>query len=330
MEYLAEAVNSLLEAHCQSVAEDEWDLDGLVKELKTFWPNDITTEQLDAAGNTDKMYDLVMADASNYYEKREAELGSEVMRDVERQVMLRIIDQRWREHLEEMDYLQEGINLRAMGQVDPLTEWQREGFDMFGAMMKGIAQDFVRYVMHVQVIRQDAAPAPVQNVQQTSSEDAPTGGGFASAASAGALSDEDQPAAVGAARRSPSSRPSSRTSGRRPHATRPARAAAARSSRCATVGRADGRHRSASDGRDWPPLRFGCSLSDGRDWPPLRFGCSLSDGRDWPPLRFGCSLSDGRDWPPLRFGCSLPGGSPLALPSPRREQHPGCVTTAMT
>ena len=75
------------------------------------------------------------------------------MREVERQVMLRIIDQRWREHLEEMDYLKEGINLRAMGQKDPLVEWQREGFEMFGGMMKGIAQDFVAYVMHVQVER---------------------------------------------------------------------------------------------------------------------------------------------------------------------------------
>ena len=68
-----------------------------------------------------------------YYEQREAELGAETMREVERQVMLQIIDQRWREHLYEMDYLQEGINLRAMGQKDPLVEWQREGFEMFGA-----------------------------------------------------------------------------------------------------------------------------------------------------------------------------------------------------
>ena len=95
-----------------------------------------------------------------HYERREAELGEQVMREVERQVMLRIIDQRWREHLEEMDYLKEGINLRAMGQKDPLTEWQREGYEMFGAMMKGIAQDFVRYVMHVQVVRNDQQPAP--------------------------------------------------------------------------------------------------------------------------------------------------------------------------
>ena len=81
------------------------------------------------------------------------------MREVERQVMLRIIDQRWREHLEEMDYLKEGINLRAMGQKDPLTEWQREGYEMFGAMMKAIAQDFVRYVMHVQVVQKEAPDA---------------------------------------------------------------------------------------------------------------------------------------------------------------------------
>ena len=74
--------------------------------------------------------------------------------------MLRIIDTKWREHLYEMDYLQEGINLRAMGQRDPLTEWQREGYEMFGQMMQAIAQDLVRYVMHVQV--QVSEPAKVQ------------------------------------------------------------------------------------------------------------------------------------------------------------------------
>ncbi len=176
MDYLSEAVNALLETHCASVADDEWDLDGLAKELKTFWPNSIEEDHLAECRNTDQMYDLVMADAMKYYEQREAELSEKVMREVERQVMLRIIDQRWREHLEEMDYLKEGINLRAMGQKDPLTEWQREGYEMFGAMMKGIAQDFVRYVMHVQVVRNEPAPAaPVQNVTETSAEDEPSG-----------------------------------------------------------------------------------------------------------------------------------------------------------
>ena len=170
MEYLAEAVDSLIETHCVSEVDDEWDLDGLAKEIKTFWPNQISEGDLVACRSTDQMYDLVMADASKYYEQREAELTPTVMRDVERQVMLRIIDQRWREHLEEMDYLQEGINLRAMGQKDPLAEWQREGYEMFGAMMKGIAQDFVRYVMHVQVVRNDAPDLAVKNVLESKSE----------------------------------------------------------------------------------------------------------------------------------------------------------------
>jgi preprotein translocase subunit SecA len=170
MDYLAEAVNSLIETHCVSDADDEWDLEGLARELISFWPTAVTMAHLGNCGNTDDMYDLIMADASRYYAQREAEMGEQTMREVERQVMLRIIDQRWREHLEEMDYLQEGINLRALGQKDPLTEWQREGFEMFGALMKGIAQDFVKYVMHVQVVKNEAPALQVQNLQQSSSE----------------------------------------------------------------------------------------------------------------------------------------------------------------
>jgi preprotein translocase subunit SecA len=103
--------------------------------------------------------------------------GDPVMRQVERVVMLRIIDQRWREHLREMDYLRDGIGLRAMGQRDPLTEWQREGFDMFGAMVQGISQDYVRYVMHVDVqVRQDEkADEPPSQVSYTAPAD-PDGG----------------------------------------------------------------------------------------------------------------------------------------------------------
>ena len=178
MEYLADAVDSLIDSHCVSDAEDEWDLEGLARELVSFWPTTITEASLANCGSTDDMYDHVMADASRYYAQRESEMGEQTMREVERQVMLRIIDQRWREHLEEMDYLQEGINLRAMGQKDPLTEWQREGFEMFGALMKGIAQDFVKYVMHVQVVKNDAPAIQVQNIQE-SSYDSETQGGFA-------------------------------------------------------------------------------------------------------------------------------------------------------
>ena len=143
----------------------------------------------------------MLDDATAHYAQREVELTPKVMREVERQVMLRIIDQRWREHLEEMDYLKEGINLRAMGQKDPLVEWQREGFEMFGKMMKGIAQDFVRYVMHVQVVRQDqqqpAAPAApaVTNLTQTSSDD-DGGSGFDRAAAMAPPAEREQVAAA--------------------------------------------------------------------------------------------------------------------------------------
>jgi len=160
---------------------------------------------------SDELYDVIMAEATNHYEQREVEMGEEVMREVERQVMLRIIDQRWREHLEEMDYLKEGINLRAMGQKDPLTEWQREGFEMFGGMMKGIAQDFVRYVMHVQVRNQEEQAAPklgapqVLNMQTSSSDDEPVASGFAQAAAQAAADDgvEAPPAAQPAATTKP-------------------------------------------------------------------------------------------------------------------------------
>ena len=170
MEYLAEAVDALIESHCVAEADDEWDVDGLVLELRTFWPSEISAPQVAQCESTDEIYDLVMADASAFYAKREVEMTAPVMREVERQVMLKIIDQRWREHLEEMDYLQEGINLRAIGQKDPLIEWQREGFEMFGALMKGIAQDFVKYVMHVQVINNSAPASKLSNIQETSDE----------------------------------------------------------------------------------------------------------------------------------------------------------------
>jgi preprotein translocase subunit SecA len=196
-EHLPEAVEALVGTYCVADFHEEWDVDGLHTEVLTYWPSSLTKEQMAGATTTDHLYELLVDDAITHYERREEELGADVMRQVERQVMLRIIDTRWREHLYEMDYLQEGINLRAMGQKDPLTEWQREGYEMFGMMMKGIAQDLVKYVMHVQVnVQQEAAAgtgaAPVersevQNVQYSSPDDAPTGSsGMAAAARSGA------------------------------------------------------------------------------------------------------------------------------------------------
>ena len=149
--YLPEAVESLVSTYCVADFSEEWDLEGLVTAVGEYWPSEISQDQLAGLDTSDEIYEALVDEALGRYEARESELGDDVMRQVERQVMLRIIDTAWREHLQEMDYLREGINLRAMGQRDPLTEWQREGFEMFEAMIARIEKDLVRYVMHVQV-----------------------------------------------------------------------------------------------------------------------------------------------------------------------------------
>ena len=142
-------------------------------EVGTFWATGTATADLAGAETTDELYEHLMGEATRHYEAREAELGVESFREVERQVMLRIIDQKWREHLYDMDYLQGGIGLRAMGQKDPLVEWQREGYEMFSQMMHAIAQDFVKYVMHVEVVtnRPNGDQPPVQDVSYSAPED---------------------------------------------------------------------------------------------------------------------------------------------------------------
>ena len=151
LEYLDDAVRGLVGTYCVSDIIEEWDLDALQTEIVGLWPSAMTVDDLERAETLDNLIELLYEEAYTHYEAREGELGKEILRQVERQVMLRIIDQRWRQHLREMDSLREGIHLRAMGQKDPASEWQREGFEMFGMMMQGIALDFVKYVMHVQV-----------------------------------------------------------------------------------------------------------------------------------------------------------------------------------
>ena len=151
LERLAEAVDATIGQFCVSNVRDEWDLDGLMAEVDLMWDNELTVDDLAECGDTDGLYQLIMGDGTAAYEAREAEVGSEAMREIERQVMLRIVDTKWREHLYDMDHLREGIHLRAMGQKDPLTEYQREGFDAFSGMLDAAARDFVTYIMHIQV-----------------------------------------------------------------------------------------------------------------------------------------------------------------------------------
>jgi preprotein translocase subunit SecA len=175
-ESLQTAVQHAVETYCPTDFAEDWDLEGLMNEVLTYYPTRFTATELGQAHRADEIYESLLAEATTYYEQRERDIGDEAMREIERRVMLSIIDQRWREHLYEMDYLQEGINLRAMGQRDPLVEWQRDGYEMFTMMMDAIAEDFVKYVMHLEVVSQPEAPA-VLNVQYSAPEDPVQGSG---------------------------------------------------------------------------------------------------------------------------------------------------------
>ena len=162
VEVLSSALESIVRANCPTDITEDWDIEGLVREVRVYYPTGFTVDDLSAATSTDELYESLVAEALEYYESREKSMpGDEpesTMRALEREVMLQIIDQKWREHLSEMDYLREGINLRAMGQQDPLVAWQKEGYEMFGQLMAGIDDDYVKIVMHaqVQVLEQEA------------------------------------------------------------------------------------------------------------------------------------------------------------------------------
>ena len=131
----------------------------------------MTRDQVAELPGPEAVFELLNGDALEQYDAKESQIGAEQLREIERRVMLSVIDQHWREHLFEMDYLREGINLRAMGQRDPLAEWQREGFDMFEAMMESIKDDFVRYIFRLEVVADDGPRRPAKNLQYSAPED---------------------------------------------------------------------------------------------------------------------------------------------------------------
>ncbi len=174
---------------------EEWDLDGLFTQLEQLYPVAIGTEDLDpnALERSALVADL-REDVIKAYNEREEELGSELMRALERFVLLQIIDDRWREHLHDMDYLREGIHLRGFAQLDPLVAYKNEGFEMFTSLMNAIWEEFARYIFHVDVQVEGEDPAAA----------VPEGNG-GSRAAARALEysgggAEDQPSALAAAR----------------------------------------------------------------------------------------------------------------------------------
>ncbi len=170
-EQIRHFINDVVAAYVNSATaegySDTWDLDQLWTALGTLFPVSITVEDVAtraggrSAVSRDVLLEELTSDAHHAYDQRQELLGEENMREIERRVVMSVLDRKWREHLYEMDYLQEGIGLRAMAQRDPLVEYQREGFQLFEAMMDGIKEESVGFLFNAPVqIEQTPAPAP--------------------------------------------------------------------------------------------------------------------------------------------------------------------------
>ena len=131
---------------------EDWDLPGMQTQASSIWPLGVDLSQLDPqTSGREEIQELLVDDALEAYDRREEQLGSELMRELERQVLLRILDNRWREHLYEMDYLREGIHLRGFAQIDPLVAYKNEGFSMFEELMQAVWEEFARTIFHLEV-----------------------------------------------------------------------------------------------------------------------------------------------------------------------------------
>ena len=154
-EFIEETIRAYVIAATSEGYPEQWDLEQLFNALRNLYPVAVSIEALKQqnGGSIDQeiLLEAFLKDVNQAYETREALLTPKVMRELERQVVLSVLDRKWREHLYEMDYLQEGIGLRAMGQRDPLVEYQKEGYDLFVAMMDAIKEQVVGFVFNAQV-----------------------------------------------------------------------------------------------------------------------------------------------------------------------------------
>ncbi|MDE0643642.1 MAG: preprotein translocase subunit SecA [bacterium] len=162
LEWVEEAVEATVRAGLpEEIPPLEQDWEGLARELEIHYMFELTADGLQSSGSSaDEVVELVIEDALRRFEEREERLTPEVMRNIEQSLALSIIDKKWREHLSDMDYLRAGIGLRAMGQRDPLTEYRREGYDLFSDLVASVKRDTARYLYRVEVAeaRRQARP----------------------------------------------------------------------------------------------------------------------------------------------------------------------------
>ncbi len=149
---ISDAIGRLVDDYLVGDYVEDWDIDGLFTQLEQIYPVALAAEDLDPASTErDTLKAELQEDAIKAYDEREEELGEELMRALERYILLQIIDERWREHLHDMDYLREGIHLRGFAQIDPLVAYKNEGFEMFTALINSIWEEFGRYIFRVEV-----------------------------------------------------------------------------------------------------------------------------------------------------------------------------------
>ncbi|MDZ4654928.1 MAG: preprotein translocase subunit SecA [Coriobacteriia bacterium] len=162
-EMVGETMTDLVGMYCPEKAySEEWDWDGLREELRQLTGLDLVGADVQSvAESTYELADVLKERLFSEYERKGEQIGVEALRELERQVMLRVIDTRWMNHLLEMDYLKDGIGLRAMGQRDPLVEYKTEAYEMFKALVGEINIDFLRTIMHIQVVREPMQETPL-------------------------------------------------------------------------------------------------------------------------------------------------------------------------
>src|SRR4051812_41818145 len=150
-ENVADVIRRVVDEYTVSEYVEDWDVDGLFTALLDIFPVGFGPDRLDTVNEREELVELLVEDAMKMYDAREEELGDELMRALERYLLLQVIDNKWREHLYDMDYLREGIHLRGFAQIDPLVAYKNEAFDLFTDLMNSIWADFSRMIYHVEV-----------------------------------------------------------------------------------------------------------------------------------------------------------------------------------
>jgi preprotein translocase subunit SecA len=169
--FMQDTLAAYVDSATASGYAEEWDLDTLWTHIKKMYPISFSPKDLEKefggreSLDSELLKDKILSDVVNSYSQRESEISTENLRQIERNILLSVVDRKWREHLYEMDYLQDGIGLRAMAQRDPLVEYQREGYELFAAMMEGIKEEVAGFLFNVEISSHShEVPKPVEQL----------------------------------------------------------------------------------------------------------------------------------------------------------------------